>query len=144
MVRRNVSGSLILQIPFPSSLCSLSTEYHCLCISSQEMSSIFHPDVSSKDNSALEFFVLIHKCILKQHTVLEIRWRQWERIYLPIQVDITSQRFTSLDQEDLLEEGRATHSSILAWRIPWMEEPGGLQYMTEHTCTWKSDSQSNS
>ena len=26
-----------------------------------------------------------------------------------------------------LEEGRATHSSILAWRIPWTEEPGGLQ-----------------
>ena len=30
-------------------------------------------------------------------------------------------------QEDLLEEGMATHSSILAWRIPWTEEPGGLQ-----------------
>ena len=33
----------------------------------------------------------------------------------------------SLGQEDPLEEGRATHSSILAWRIPWTEEPGGLQ-----------------
>ena len=32
-----------------------------------------------------------------------------------------------LDQEDPLEEGMATHSSILAWRIPWTEEPGGLQ-----------------
>ena len=32
-------------------------------------------------------------------------------------------------QEDPLEEGMATHSSILAWRIPWMEEPGGLQSM---------------
>ena len=31
--------------------------------------------------------------------------------------------------EDLLEEGMATHSSILAWRIPWTEEPGGLQSM---------------
>ena len=30
-------------------------------------------------------------------------------------------------QEDPLEEGMATHSSILAWRIPWTEEPGGLQ-----------------
>ena len=29
--------------------------------------------------------------------------------------------------EDALEEGMATHSSILAWRIPWTEEPGGLQ-----------------
>ena len=34
-----------------------------------------------------------------------------------------------LDQKDLLEEGIATHSSILAWRIPWTEEPGGLQPM---------------
>ena len=34
-----------------------------------------------------------------------------------------------LDWEDPLEEGTATHSSILAWRIPWKEEPGGLQSM---------------
>ena len=32
----------------------------------------------------------------------------------------------SLGQEDSLEEGMAIHSSILAWRIPWTEEPGGL------------------
>ena len=32
----------------------------------------------------------------------------------------------SLGQEDPLEEGTATHSSILAWRIPWTDEPGGL------------------
>ena len=32
-----------------------------------------------------------------------------------------------LGQEDPLEKGMATHSSILAWRIPWTEEPGGLQ-----------------
>ena len=35
----------------------------------------------------------------------------------------------SLGQEDRLEKGMATHSSILAWRIPWTEEPGGLQSM---------------
>ena len=34
----------------------------------------------------------------------------------------------SLGGEDALEEGMATHSSILAWRIPWTEEPGGLQF----------------
>ena len=33
----------------------------------------------------------------------------------------------SLGQKDPLEKGMATHSSILAWRIPWTEEPGGLQ-----------------
>ena len=35
----------------------------------------------------------------------------------------------SLGQEDPLEEGTATHCSILAWRIPWAEEPGWLQSM---------------
>ena len=35
----------------------------------------------------------------------------------------------SLRQKDTLEEEMATHSSILAWRIPWTEEPGGLQSM---------------
>ena len=35
----------------------------------------------------------------------------------------------SLGQEDPLEKGMATHSSILAWRIPWTEEPGGPQSM---------------
>ena len=37
----------------------------------------------------------------------------------------------SQGEEDPLEEGMATHSSILAWRIPWTEEPGGLQSMSE-------------
>ena len=36
-------------------------------------------------------------------------------------------RVRSLGQEDLLEKGMATHSSTLAWRIPWTEEPGELQ-----------------
>ena len=35
----------------------------------------------------------------------------------------------SLGWEDALEKGMATHSSILAWRIPWTEDPGGLQSM---------------
>ena len=32
----------------------------------------------------------------------------------------------SLGQKDPLEEGMATHSSVLAWRLPWIEKPGGL------------------
>ena len=36
-----------------------------------------------------------------------------------------------LGQEDPLEEGMAAHSSILAWKIPWTEEPGGLQSITK-------------
>ena len=35
----------------------------------------------------------------------------------------------SLGQEDLLEKGTATHTNIIAWRIPWTGEPGGLQSM---------------
>ena len=35
----------------------------------------------------------------------------------------------SLDQEDSLEKEMATHSSIFVWRIPWIEESGGLQFM---------------
>ena len=38
-------------------------------------------------------------------------------------------RVQFLGQEGPLEEAMATHSSILAWRIPWTEEPGGLQFM---------------
>ena len=45
----------------------------------------------------------------------------------------------SLAQEDPLEEGMATHSSILAWRIPWAEEPGRLPSMGLQTQTqWNS------
>ena len=39
----------------------------------------------------------------------------------------------SLGREDPLEEGMATHSSILAWRIPWTEEAGGLHSMGSQT-----------
>jgi len=41
----------------------------------------------------------------------------------------------SLDWEDPLEKEMATHSNILAWRIPWMEEPGGLQSMGSQSDT---------
>ena len=41
-------------------------------------------------------------------------------------------RVLSLGQEDPLEKGMATHSSIIAWRIPWTEEPGGLQSRASH------------
>ena len=44
----------------------------------------------------------------------------------------------SLGWEDTLEEEMATHSSILAWRIPWSEEPGGLQPTGSQSRTWTS------
>ena len=46
----------------------------------------------------------------------------------------------SLGQEDTLKEGMTTHSSILAWRIPWTEEPGGLQSMGLQSWTQRSNS----
>ena len=42
-------------------------------------------------------------------------------------------QFQPLGREDLLEEKMATHSSILAWEIPWTEDPGGLQSMRSQT-----------
>ena len=57
-----------------------------------------------------------HKPSLEAQRVknLPVMWETW----LP-----------SLSWEDPLEKGRAPHSSILAWRIPWTEEPGGLRSM---------------
>ena len=48
---------------------------------------------------------------------------------------------STLGQEGPLEKEMATHSCILAWEIPWTEEPGGLQsmghdFVTEHTCNF--------
>ena len=48
---------------------------------------------------------------------------------LPATQELQETLVCSPGQEDPLEEGMATHSSILAWRIPWTEEPGGLQSM---------------
>ena len=45
----------------------------------------------------------------------------------------------SLDREDPLEEEVATHSGILAWEIPWTQEPGGLQSMGSQSQTRLSD-----
>ena len=56
------------------------------------------------------------------------RWQEWSRTCLPMQ-ETWETRVRSLGWEDPLEEGKATHSSILAWRIPWTEEPGKLQSM---------------
>ena len=45
---------------------------------------------------------------------------------------IQEMRVQSPDQEDPQEKALGTHSSVLAWRIPWTEEPGGLQSMGSH------------
>ena len=49
----------------------------------------------------------------------------------------------SLGQEDLLEKEMATHSSTLAWKIPWMEEPGGLQSMGSQRVPYRRNPRRN-
>ena len=46
--------------------------------------------------------------------------------YLPVNAGDTEMQVPSLGQEDPLVKGMATHSSILAWKVPWTEEPGWL------------------
>ena len=46
---------------------------------------------------------------------------------LPAMQKMQKTQVRSLGKEDALEEGMTTHSSILAWRVPWTEEPDGLQ-----------------
>ena len=56
----------------------------------------------------------------------------WVPLVAPMAKNLPAMQETqvgSLGQEDLLEKGMATRSNILAWRIPWTEEPGGLQSM---------------
>ena len=45
----------------------------------------------------------------------------------------------SLGREDPQEKGMATHSSVLAWRVPWTEEPGGLKHGVTNSQTRLSD-----
>ena len=58
-----------------------------------------------------------------RHDIGAFHVDQWAK-NLPAMLETQVQ---SLGREDPLEEGMATHSSILAWRIPWTEEPGRLQ-----------------
>ena len=56
---------------------------------------------------------------------------------LPAMQETQEMRVQSLGQQDPLEEEMATHSSILAWEIPWTEDPGGLQSMgLQKSWTW--------
>ena len=68
------------------------------------------------------------------------RWCQWQRTRLPMQ-EVKETRVQSLGLEDLLEKELAPHSSILAWKIPWAEEPGGwgLQSMGPQSQTRLSE-----
>ena len=62
--------------------------------------------------------------------IKENSFSHWSSLMAQMVKNLTARqeaRVQPLDQEDPLEKEMATHSSILAWRIPWTEEPGGLQ-----------------
>ena len=79
-----------------------------------------------------------HKCNFKPylpHISLYVRITNYQIAFqgctvvknLPTNAEMHETQFWSLGREDPLEEEMATRSRILAWKIPWMEEPGGLQ-----------------
>ena len=70
------------------------------------------------------------------------RWHSQWGTCLPKQ-ETKEMQVWSLGQEDLLEEEMATHSSTFAWRIPWTEEPGGLQFMQSQRVrhSWTTNTQ---
>ena len=71
------------------------------------------------------FFQILFYFILLYNIVLVLPYMVAQRLkHLPAMWET---RVRSLGREDPLEKEMATHSSSLAWRIPWMEEPGGLQ-----------------
>ena len=73
-------------------------------------SSILAPPSPQKRGSKKYWTSLVAQTVKS----LPVVWKSW---------------LQSLGREDLLEKAMATQSSILAWKIPWMEEPGGLQFM---------------
>ena len=64
---------------------------------------------------------------LETYSYLWNNWASQVAQQLRICLQCRRCRFDSWVREDLLEEGMAAHSTIPAWRIPWTEEPGGLQ-----------------
>ena len=70
---------------------------------------------------------------IKKAVVKKFRFKRYKRNYGGVEVKnrpaILETSVQSLGQEDPLEKEMTTHSSILAWEIPWTEEPGGLQSM---------------
>ena len=113
------------------------------------------PRVSFRDNPEANSITIIPKPV--SHVAEEFSWVPSPCCFLPgrpfpVKSFLMAQMVKnptamwdtwarSLGWEDPLEEGMATHSSILAWRIPWAEEPGGLQSMGSqrggHDCVTK-------
>ena len=62
-----------------------------------------------------------------QYFIVTYNGEESEKVHIKPGSETNKQTKKNLGQEDPLEEGMATHSSILAWRTPWTGEPGGLR-----------------
>ena len=80
------------------------------------------------EQAAIPFSSDISQSQKDRHYVTALVWAfqvaQWERVCSPMQ----ETRFPSLGLKDPLEKEMATDSRIPAWKVPWTEEPGGLQF----------------
>ena len=76
---------------------------------------------TQRDGSSSTDLIQLKVLLRKKKTLVALMVKR-----LPITQEI---RVQSLGREDPLEKEMATHSSTLAWKIPWAEEPGGLQSM---------------
>ena len=125
---------------------SMSIPYICLA------SGLLRPIIPSQLlQVSLAATVLIKFWGLQEHPrdqaesshVARLGFHYWLRTSLVTQIvkNLPAMQDTwvwSLGQEGPLEKIMATHSSILVWRIPWKEEPGGLQSMGSQSWTWLS------
>ena len=75
-----------------------------------EITHIFSNDPSFHLSENIKVALVVKNLLAEEELVLQETQEMWVQ---------------SLGREDPLEEGMATHSSILAWRMPWTEEPGG-------------------
>ena len=74
------------------------------------------------------FFLFIRRSSLYNYNPLKVRVSLVTQTVMNL-LTICETRVRSLGREEPLEKGMETHSSVLAWRIAWTEEPGGLQSM---------------
>ena len=86
---------------------------------------VLHPQIQSTVD--LQLWMQRANHIFKFWAIIYIIWASLVAQKLRHLPAMWETRVRSLGQEDPLEKETATHSSIFAWRIPWMEEPGGLQ-----------------
>ena len=90
---------------------------------SSEKTDVHNPELVLSDS--FSFFHITAKSFGRKETWAS-QMAQWWRICLPTPEE---RQVQCLGWEDLLEKAMGTYCSILAWRIPWTEEPGGLQSM---------------